>query len=64
MVMKKDGTMKDVQELQAIGQLIDNLEIITDSLEDAYNEKDAVKFKQSRENILESQKKIGEMLGG
>jgi len=54
--------LQDVQELQVIAQLIDNMDVIVDRLEKAYNEKDGQKFKESKEEILKSQKKIGEML--
>ena len=57
MVVKKEDKLQDVQELQVIAQLIDNMVIITDKLE-----KDSVNFKQSKEEILKSQKQIENML--
>ena len=36
--------------------------IITDKLEKAYDNKDSVNFKQSKEEILKSQKQIENML--
>ena len=62
MVIKKEDKLQDVQELQVIAQLIDNMVIITDKLEKAYDNKDSVNFKQSKEEILKSQKQIENML--
>jgi len=62
MVVKKEDKLQDVQELQVIAQLIDNMVIITDKLEKAYDDKDGVNFKQSKEEILKSQKQIENML--
>jgi hypothetical protein len=62
MVNKKENELQDVQELQVIGQLIDNITIITDKLEKAYNDKDSIKFKQAKDEILKSQKQIENML--
>ena len=61
MVVKKEDKLQDVQELQVIAQLIDNMVIITDKLEKAYDDKDSVNFKQSKEEILKSQKQIENM---
>lgn len=62
MVIKKEDKLQDVQELQVIAQLIDNMVIITDKLEKAYDDKDSVNFEQSKEEILKSQKQIENML--
>ena len=62
MVVKKEDKLQDVRELQVIAQLIDNMVIITDKLEKAYDDKDSVNFKQSKEEILKSQKQIENML--
>ena len=45
MIIKKEDKLQDVQELQVIAQLIDNMVIITDKLEKAYDDKDSVNFK-------------------
>ncbi len=60
----KKGKLKmlDTQELQVVAQLVDNMEIIIGNLEEAYSEKNAEKFKKSKDEILNSQKKIDEML--
>ena len=62
MVVKKEDKLQDVQELQVIAQLIDNMVIITDKLEKAYDDKDSVNFEQSKEEILKFQKQIENML--
>ena len=62
MATKKEDNLQDVQELQVIAQLIDNMTIITDKLEKAYNDKDSINFKQAKEEILKSQKQIENML--
>ena len=62
MVIKKEDKLQDVQELQVIAQLIDNMVIITDKLEKAYDDKDSVNFEQSKEEILKFQKQIENML--
>ena len=62
MIIKKEDKLQDVQELQVIAQLIDNIVIITDKLEKAYDDKDSINFKQSKEEILKFQKQIENML--
>jgi len=54
--------MLDLQELQIIAQLVDNMEIMTGNLEDAYAKKNSQKFQESRNEILKSEKKIEQMI--
>jgi hypothetical protein len=49
-------------DLQTIAQLMDNLDILTGKLEEAYNKKDAEEFKKAKLEILEVQKNINSML--
>ena len=55
-------SMQDTQELQVISQLIDNMDVIINKLEKAYEDKDGPSFKQSKYEILKSQKQIEAML--
>ena len=61
-MVRKKGELLDVQQLQVVAQLINNMEIVIEKLNDAYSNNDAEKFKQSKIEILTSQKQIEEML--
>jgi len=52
----------DVQELHIIAQLVDNIEIILGKLEDAYSDKNAENFAESKNEILKSQINIAEII--
>jgi len=54
--------MLDLEQLQIIGQLVDNIEIMTGKLEDSFKANDSEDFARSRKEILETQKKIVEMI--
>lgn len=56
------SSMQDVQELQVIAQLVDNMEVVVGKLEKAYAGKNGPEFKQSKAEILKSQKQIRGML--
>lgn len=59
----KNVNIQDLQELQIIAQLIDNIEVVVDKLENSYNNKDALSFESSKQEIFKFQKKILEMIG-
>lgn len=54
--------MIDLQQLQILAQLADNMEIVTEKLENFYNDNDAKNFDKSKKEILEINKKISEIL--
>lgn len=54
--------MLDLQELEITAQLVDNIEKTIANLEKAYNNKNGVDFKESKNEILASQQKIAEIL--
>jgi hypothetical protein len=53
--------MIDLEQLQILAQLIDNMEIATNKLEEAYNTNNAEKFNAAKKEVLDIQKKIGDM---
>ena len=53
--------MTDLAHLQVLAQLVDNMEIVINKLEDAYNKNDAEKFKAAKKEILDIQKKIADL---
>lgn len=55
--------MIDPDELQIIAQLIDNMEILSDKLERAYNKNSSEEFNKAKNEILENQSKIAEIIG-
>ena len=54
--------MLDEQELQIIAQLVDNIEIILGKLEKSFSDKDDKEFDKSKNEILNFQKKIAEII--
>jgi hypothetical protein len=54
--------MLDTQELQIAAQLIDNMELLTKRIESSFTANDAEEFNRSKEEILNHQKKISDML--
>jgi len=54
--------MLDLQEIQIIAQLVDNMEVLTNKIEDAYKENNGEKFNKSKREILSVQRKISEMI--
>ena len=54
--------MLDEQELHTVAQLIDNIDIILGKLEESYSDKDAKNFNKSKNEILNSQIKISEII--
>jgi sigma54-dependent transcription regulator len=54
--------MQDMQELQIILQLVDNIDIVVEKLEKAYDNRDATNFEKSKQEILSSYRKIQEIL--
>lgn len=58
----EDTNIPGPQELQIIIQLVDNIDNSINKLENAYTDKDAFSFEQSKQDILKSQKKIQDIL--
>lgn len=54
--------MLDLEQLQIIGQLIDNIEIMAGELEDSFKENDSADFVKFKGGILNAQKKIVKMI--
>jgi hypothetical protein len=54
--------MTDLENLQMLAQLIDNMQISSNKLEDAYNKNNAEKFNSAKQDILDVQKKIDNVL--
>lgn len=56
--------MVDLEHLQVLAQLIDNMEIASNKLEEAYNKNSAQNFNAAKKEILDIQKKIADMPKG
>jgi len=56
--------MLDLEQLQIIAQLIDNMELATQKLEKSFAENNGEEFTKSKQEILDSQKKISVVLVG
>jgi hypothetical protein len=54
--------MLDLEELKIIAQLEDNLEVLSRELEKSFNSNNAEEFKKISSEILETKKKISEVL--
>ncbi len=54
--------MLDLQEIQILGQLVDNLEVAYGRLEKVSNNKDSQEFITAKNEVLKIQNKIGELL--
>ena len=54
--------MLDEQELHTVAQLIDNIEIILGKLEESYSSRDSEEFNKSKNEILNSQIKIADII--
>jgi len=54
--------MLDLEQLQVLAQLSDNLDILLNVLEKSYNNKDSENFNRSKNEVLETYKKISEIL--
>ena len=50
--------MLDLDQLQILGQLVDNIEIISERLEKSFRTNDGAEFTKSKDEILNVQKKI------
>lgn len=50
--------MIDLQQLKILAQLVDNMDIITSVLEDAYNRNNAEDFNKAKKELLDIQNKI------
>lgn len=55
--------MIDEQNLYILIQLIDNMLNATGKMEDAYDDKNSKNFEKYKTEILDSQKKLSEILG-
>lgn len=53
--------MIDLQQLKILAQLVDNMEIITNVLEDAYNRNNAEDFNKATKELLDIQNKISKL---
>tara|TARA_Y100000310_G_scaffold285130_1_gene308365 strand:+ start:1565 stop:1750 length:186 start_codon:yes stop_codon:yes gene_type:complete len=54
--------MLDLEQLQIIGQLVDNIEIMVGKLEHSFKSKDSEDFTKSKQEISKTQRKINEMI--
>ncbi len=54
--------MLDLQELQILAQLVDNMDVLSSRLEKTYGDNDGENFSKAKQEILNIQKKISEML--
>ena len=54
--------MLDLQELQILAQLIDNMDVLSNMLEKTYADNDAENFNKAKNEILNVQKRINDML--
>ena len=54
--------MLDLEQLQLLGQLVDNMDIMVDKLEKSFESNDGEEFVKSKKGILEVQKKINKMV--
>jgi hypothetical protein len=54
--------MLDLEQLQLLGQLVDNIEVITGKLEKSFEANNAEEFANSKKGILEFQKKINKLV--
>lgn len=53
----------DLQEIQLVAQLVENMVIISEKLENAYNKREGEEFIKARGGIIESHRKITDILG-
>lgn len=53
--------MIDLQQLKILAQLVDNMDIITSVLEDAYNRNNAEDFNNAKKELLDIQNKISKI---
>ncbi|MDD5193486.1 MAG: hypothetical protein PHF67_02765 [Candidatus Nanoarchaeia archaeon] len=54
--------MIDLEQLQILSQLVDRLEISASELEKGYNEKNLENFNKHKQNILNIQKRISQVI--
>ena len=54
--------MLDLEQLQLLGQFVDNMEIIVGKLEKSFEANNGEEFAKSKRGILEIQKKINTMV--
>ena len=54
--------MLELDELQILAQLIDDIEISINGLEKSYNKKNSENFENYKKSILDSQKKVSEII--
>ena len=53
--------MLDLQQLQILGQLVDNMEKISSKIKESYAKNNSIEFNKAKQEILDIQKKINEM---
>ena len=56
--------MLDLEQLQILAQLADNMEVLSEKMEKAYNDNDGEAFNKSKKELLDIQGKISSMVGG
>jgi hypothetical protein len=54
--------MIDLSHIQLLAQLLDNMEIVTKSLEKSYNSNDAEMFKKTKMEMIDIQNKISKVI--
>ena len=54
--------MLDLDQLRLLGQLIDNIGVMTDKLEKSFAANNAEEFTKAKNGILETQNKITDMI--
>jgi len=54
--------MLDLDQLQTLGQLVDNLDILTKRLEKSFETNSSEEFSKSKKEILDIQDKISKMV--
>ena len=59
---KREKMVKELEEIQILAQLIDNMDIASDKLAEAYEKNDAEKFNKARDSILDFKNKISEIV--
>ena len=54
--------MLDLEQLQILAQLVDNIGIIIEKIEKSFEENNGEEFVKSKKELLNSQKKINEII--
>jgi len=54
--------MLDLDQLQIIGQLVDNIEVITGKLEDSFKKSNGEEFNKSKNELLRFQRETSKII--